>query len=670
MYEDPKRSLKTQDRKKLAYVAFFLFSLFGFLIIQFFKLQVLEEEKWVQKAKAQHQFIVSEPFKRGVFYSSEKLASSHDDESKPFVIDLPVFHLFIDPEGFSQEIKKTFSEQLSLFFDQALEAEKKIYEETKKVSRSRKIASSLDRLQKEKIEAFWIPFAKKNKLAKNALYFVQDYKRAYPYGKLLGQVLQTIRQEKDASTLQAIPTGGLEYFFDRLLQGKEGKRRMLRSPKFPLDRGDVIEEPVDGFDVYLTIDPVIQAICEEEIEQAVKQAGAKSGWTLVMEVKTGHLLSVAQYPFFYPEKYKEYYCDPLKVEHTKVKAITDAFEPGSIIKPLSMAIALKANQERIAQGLKPLFDPEEKIDVKKIVLPGRKVPMKDVSTAQFLNMDMALQRSSNTYTAGLIQKVVDNQGASWYRQQLHEVFGFGKKTGIELPSEAAGFLPAINKSYASGKLQWSVPTPACLAIGYNLLVNSVQILKAYGILASKGLDIKPSLVKKIAKKETGEVLYEKTLSEEKKRVLDEKICERVIQSMKFVTKPGGSAFRADIAGFTEAGKTSTSEKIKGGVYAKNVHISTFAGFAPAREPKIVALVVIDEPAYRNIPGVGPTHFGGKCAAPVFSKIGERTLQYLGETPDDPHGYPLGDPRRQESKADMHLEVRQLKELFYRWHSYK
>jgi cell division protein FtsI (penicillin-binding protein 3) len=660
---DPFKSVKIQDRKKLVFVAFLVFSLFCFLIIQFFNIQVLEHKKWKQKAKAQHQFTVVEPFKRGQFFSGGYLSKIHEDPPQPLVVDLPVFHLYIDAAGIPQELKKELAQGLA----QYVASYEKIYEETLKKSRSRKLAIALSPEKKDEIQAFWAQFAKTHRLAKNALFFVQDYQRSYPYGKLLGQVLQTIREEKDGKSQQAIPTGGLEYFFDKILQGHPGKRKMLRSPKYPMDRGDVIVQPQDGCDVYLTIHPHLQAIAEQELEKAVVAAEAKGGWVAMMEVETGDILALAQYPFFYPGNYKSFYSDPKRIEHTKVKAITDCFEPGSIIKPLSFAIALKANQERIRQGLKPVFDPAEKVDVKKIQLPGRKVAMKDVSSATYLNMDMALQKSSNLYTAHVVQKVVDLLGEKWYREQLHDVFGFGKKTGIELPSEAAGFLPSVNKSYSNGKLQWSVPTPGCLAIGYNLLVNTIQVLKAYAILASGGYDIQPSLVKKIQKKDTREILFERRPLDKRERVLDAAICERVIQSMKFVTKPGGSAFRADVPGYTEAGKTSTSEKIKEGAYAKRVHFSTFAGFAPAHRAKIVALIAIDEPAYRHVPGIGPTHFGGKCAAPVFAQLAKRTLQYLGVAPDDIYGYPKGDPRSQEDKADMAKEVKQLKALFNTWH---
>jgi cell division protein FtsI (penicillin-binding protein 3) len=670
MVLDPTHLVKAQDKKKLVVVAFFVFSLFCFLILQFFKIQVLEREKWLQKARAQHLFMVSEPFKRGVFYSSGALSSTHDDIAQPLVTDLPVFHLYIDPESISESYKESFAKELTESLSSQEGFEKKILEEIYKKSRSRKILSSMPHEKKEEVEKWWLGFSKKNRLPRNSLYFVQDYQRSYPFGKLLGQVLQTIRDEKNAETNEAIPTGGVEYYFDKILQGKEGKRRLLRSPKFPLDRGDVIQKPENGADVYLTIHPYIQAIAEEELEKGVLAADAKSGWVAIMDAQSGDIWALAQYPFFYPNQYKSFYSDKEKLEHTRVKAITDCFEPGSIIKPLSMAIALKANEELISSGKKGVFDPEEKIDLKKIELPGRKIKMKDVATSQFMNMNMALQKSSNLYTASMIQKVVDALGASWYKQQLEEVFGFGKKTGIELPSEAAGFVPSPSKSYSSGKLQWSTPTPGCLAIGYNLLVNTIQVLRAYAVIASGGYQVQPSLLKKIVRKETNEILFERKEVMEKPRVLDEKICQRVTEAMKIVTKPGGSAYRADVPGFTEAGKTSTSEKIKHGAYSKNLHISTFAGFAPAKDAKLVALIAIDEPAYRNVPGVGPTHFGGKCAAPIFSEIAKRVLQYLGATPDDPYGYPKGDPRHREQKADMYLEVKQLKELFNRWHSIK
>jgi cell division protein FtsI (penicillin-binding protein 3) len=136
--------------------------------------------------------------------------------------------------------------------------------------------------------------------------------------------------------------------------------------------------------------------------------------------------------------------------------------------------------------------------------------------------------------------------------------------------------------------------------------------------------------------------------------------------MKFVTKPGGGAPKADIYGYTEAGKTSTSEKIINGVYSKKCHISTFIGFTPAENPRFVLMIAIDEPAYKVIPGVGGNQYGGNCAAPAFREIGLRALQYLGVPPDDPFGYPKGDPRFDPKKADYLIKTNELKVLYDQW----
>jgi cell division protein FtsI (penicillin-binding protein 3) len=172
---------------------------------------------------------------------------------------------------------------------------------------------------------------------------------------------------------------------------------------------------------------------------------------------------------------------------------------------------------------------------------------------------------------------------------------------------------------------------------------------------------------------TEEVLLDNTTPERVKnyrQVLEPEIVEEVVKALKFVTKPGGSATKGDIYGYTEAGKTATSEKIVNGTYSKKNHISTFIGFAPVIEPRFVLLIAIDEPEFKFVPGLGKNQHGGNCCAPAFREIGLRTLQYLGIEPDDPYGYPPGDPRRDESKADYTKEVKALQELYLQWNASK
>lgn len=296
--------------------------------------------------------------------------------------------------------------------------------------------------------------------------------------------------------------------------------------------------------------------------------------------------------------------------------------------------------------------------------PGRVQPLRDPTTHKYLNMNMAIQKSSNVYPARLVQRIIEELGADWYRKQLLETFGLGIKTGVELPYENPGMIPTPGKTYANGVLEWSSPTPYSLAIGYNWLANSIQMVRAFSVFANGGYLIEPTILKKIVK--NGEVVEEHKVG--KRKVLSDAILAEVIKAMKYTTKPGGSAPHADIPGYSEMGKTSTSEKLIEGKYSKTQHFSTFIGIFPANQPKFVLFVAVDEPEKVYVPGFGTTHWGGKSAAPIFREIAKRTLQYLGVPPDDPYGYPKTDPRADTTKADWAAEVARLKDLYDKWNN--
>jgi cell division protein FtsI (penicillin-binding protein 3) len=637
---------------RLLSIGLFLFFLFSLLVVQFFKIQIIEGEKWSKAADAQHQFTVIEPFKRGLFYSNASIKAGHPEMPKAFVIDIPKYDLYADPQQIPSIHRQEITNKLLQYVPK--KEGKKLAAQFEKHSRSRKLIMWLEQEQMQQIQEWWFSFAKRHKLAKNALFFIKDYKRSYPFGPLLGNVLHTVRALKDPKTHQAIPTGGLELIFDKMLQGKEGKRCLLRSPRHPMQTGKILTPAEDGADIYLTINDTLQAIAEEEIAKAVKQAGAQSGWAILMEPHTGEVWALAQSPSFDPTDYKRYFNDPLFSEHTKVHAVTDPFEPGSIMKPLTIALALKASKECVQAGKKPLFSIQEKVATAQGGFPGRSKPIHDTKRHAYLNMAMAMQKSSNIYVARIIQRVIDALGEEWYRDALQNVFGFGIKTGVELPSETPGMLPTPGKLHPNGKMEWSTPTPFSIAFGHNILASSFQMLRCYGILANGGFDVKPTLVRKIVRK--GEVILDNTVPQRgksKARLLDPEIVETVVKAMKYVTKPGGSATKADIPGYSEAGKTATTEKIVNGAYSKKNHISTFLGFAPVAEPRFVLMIVIDEPEYKFVPGVGKIQHGGNCAGPAFREIGLKTLQYLGVTPDD-------------KGQDWMKEVKELKELYTQW----
>jgi len=652
------------SRFRILSVAIALFFLFSLLLVQFYKIQILEGENWAKQANKQHFLIVKEPFLRGAFYSNPSIKQGHPAFEKPFVIDVPKYHLYVDPGSIKDDFKAEIANQLIHLVRVPAGEQDKFTNQFYRKSRSRKLVMWVEKDLHQTIMDWWIPYAKKNKIPRNGLFFVNDYQRSYPYGKLMGQVLHTIQTFKDEATNQAKPTGGLELYFNSYLKGKQGKRRLMRSPRHALEIGEVIENPENGSDIYLTINAYIQTIAEEELERGVVKCKAKAGWAVILEPHTGEVLALAQYPSFYPPEYQHYFNHPELIEHTKVKAITDANEPGSVFKPFTMALALHCNEILKKRGEKELFSPEEKIATSSGKFPGRSKPISDTSHHSYLNMDMGMQKSSNIYMGRIAERIINRFGNDWFRAQLQSMFGFGLKTGIELPAESIGVLPTPGKLHPNGALEWSLPTPFSIAMGYNIQATSLQVARAYAVLANGGYLVNPTLVKKIVKNSS--TLFPTQEVKIIPRVVDEKIVERTVRSMRFVTKPGGTATRGDIAGYTEVGKTSTPKKIVNGAYSEVLYCPTFAGFAPASQAKIVIVVTMDEPEYGYFPGIGKIHNGGNCTAGVFKEIARRSLQYLGVPPDDPYGYPYGDPRYNRDRILWMPETLKLQELYQSW----
>jgi cell division protein FtsI (penicillin-binding protein 3) len=646
-------NIDSSDRKRLCIVAGFLSILFCLLIIRFYQIQIVEGDKWAAAALAQHQYVLTEPCMRGSFYSNTSIKKGHPGEAQPFVVDVPKFHLFIDPASIPESSKKEMIRELSAMIP-LLDKEAEFY----KKSRSRKIAAWLDREKRAEIEAWWSRFARREKIVRNAIYFTSEFKRSYPFGSLLGAVLHTVQED------QSHPTGGLEMLLNSYLKGKEGKRLIVRSPRHPLDTGKILVAPENGADVYLTINHYLQAMVETELSKGVKAAGAFGGWAVMMDPYNGEILALAQTPSFDPSRYADYFNDPKLIENTKVKAVTDCFEPGSIFKPITVAICMKANEELTKMGKMPIFTPDEKIPCSNGWFPGRSAPLKDGRVHSYLNMDLAIQKSSNIYMGRIVHRLIETMGDEWYRKALSEVFGFGQKTGIDLPAESTGLLPMPGKLHPNGKPEWSLPTPYSLAIGHNILCNSLQLARAYAILANGGLAVQPHLIRKIVKNR--ETLVDNTQYRASRQVLSPAITRLVVRSMKFVTKEGGTSKRADIFGYTEAGKSGTAEKIIDGTYARDHNISSFVGFTPAHHPRFVLIVSLDDPERKVIPGVGKNQMGGISASPIFREIATRALQYLGVTPDDPYGLAPGDPRRDPKRADWAAELEQLKQLYEKW----
>ncbi len=644
--------VSSKEKKRVLVLGFFLFFLFSLLLGQFYKIQVIEGEKWAKQAKGQHQFVIYEPFMRGSFYARAPL-NSEEEQDQALVMDVPRFHLFIDPDSIPLQTKEAVFQKVVSFFSLEEKEKERIRQDFYKKSRSRKIIKWLDSEEKKKVLSWWQEFTKNHKIAKNALYFQLDYKRSYPFGFSLGQLLHTVQEEKEGKTFQSFPTGGLELQFHSFLQGKLGKRIGYRSSRHALEMGPILEFAQNGADIYLTINHYLQAICEEELKKGIEEANAKGGWVFMIHPFTGEVLASAQYPFFHPEQYKAYYNDPALLEHTKNKAALELFEPGSIMKPLTLAVCLQGSLFYEQKYKKPLFTPEEKIATSNGSFPKTRFRLKDGRLRKYMNFPMALQKSANIYLGKVVQRVLENIGEEWYREAFIHIFGLGKKTGIEIPSEEEGRIPKPGRLHQNKKPEWSVPTPYSMAIGHNLLVNTVQMSAAFATLANGGYKIRPTLVRKIVKEK--EVVWENPLfSYKKERVLEERVVKQIQEGLLLTTQLGGTSPRGNIPYYTVLGKSGTSEKIINGKYSHEKYIASFIGFAPLEKPEFVIAVVLDEPEKKWLPFAGKNYHGGISAAPIFSKIAERSLRYLGVAPD------------KEKKEIQKQKAKESRRLYQEW----
>jgi cell division protein FtsI (penicillin-binding protein 3) len=632
---------------------------FCFVAMQFYKLQIIQHKQWAKKADQQQQQKIDLGAKRGTIFT--KVDSLDKQDFVPLALDAPSFHLYVD----SSSIPFVYKKELSTILAPLIEKDQNlIYDELSKKSRFRKLQWHLDIDQKKNIEKVFKKYIKKKPIPKNALFFLSGYKRVYPMGSLAGSLIHTLGTQEGLRGPERIPSGGLEKKLDSFLKGTHGQLIVNRTPKGRLDGAKIAIKPQQGSDVYLTIHPVIQTLVESELKEAVMKARAKGGWAIMMEPYTGEIMAFAQVPCIDLNDPSAIHVDPIKSTFSNLKALTDPFEPGSIIKPLTMLTCLKANRVLKSQGKAACFDPEEKVGCLNGMFPGRKNPIKDVHAYSFLNMDMALQKSSNVYMAKAISKVIQSLGDKFYSEELKQTFDLGKKTGLGIGVESSGFIPTPDKKTTSGRLEWSMPTPYSLSMGYNLLATSLQMTKAFAMIANGGKEVTPYIIQKIVKKShdgPDEILFDSASCPRRdvQKIHPDDV-KRITHAMQFAVNKGGTAFRAKIPGYTACGKTATTEKLVGGSYSKEKHISTFVGFAPMQEPKFVFLIVIDEPEKFYIEVVGKNQYGGVCTAPTFSTVGQKTLEILGVPPDDPKS--LTDPK--ESKT--FLDLKKLEDLFKQW----
>lgn len=416
---------------------------------------------------------------------------------------------------------------------------------------------------------------------------------------------------------------GLELAHENLLRGSDRRVEAVRdrSGRVIFSEELLDDRKTQGHNLVLTIDKTIQHIAERELALAIKTFEARGGSVVVMNPATGELLAVANYPPFNPNE-----PGAAPIAHRRNRAVTDRFEPGSTVKPFTVAAALSAKTLRA----------DEAIDCGNGALRIANVTIHDAHPYEDLAPTQILAYSSNVGTA----KIAATLGRKRLYRALRR-FGFGEPTGLNLPGETGGIL----RHYRN----WYEIDTATVAFGQGMSATNVQMATAMSVIANGGELMRPMLVREVTDGH-GRVV-EQMHSQVRRRVVPRRVARLVGDMLTAVTERGGTAVEAAIDGYLVAGKTGTAQKadyLKGG-YAKDKWLASFAGFVPADDPQLVVSVVVDEPTI--------AHYGGTVAAPVFRRIGESALRHLGVPSRDTGAAFAQRDKRDRTPAPAHKTTR-------------
>ena len=409
-----------------------------------------------------------------------------------------------------------------------------------------------------------------------------DVKRTYPQWELAAHVLGFVGVENEG-------LGGIEYLYDGVMRGEKTRVNLKVDGRRNVYNRDSQVTGSAGNILVLNLDESIQYSVEEILGDTIREFKAASGSAVVMDVHTGEILALASHPTYNPNDYTSY-----GPEEKRNRAILDIYEPGSTFKLVTLSAALEEG----------LVHSGELVDCRVgTVRLGRKVFREAVRSYGTLTFEEILAKSSNVGTIKMGLRLGEERLYSYIRR-----FGFGGKTGIELPGEQVGLLVPPER--------WSGISIGALSIGQEIGVTPVQMVRALAVFGNGGYLVKPRLVRHTLS-EDGRILEEGRV--ERKRVLSAETVRTIRNAMGMVVERG-TGRRARPAGYSAGGKTGTAQKFVDGSYSRTRFVASFAGIAPLSNPVLAALVVIDEPRVH--------HYGGIVAAPAFRRIMERALVSL------------------------------------------
>jgi cell division protein FtsI (penicillin-binding protein 3) len=409
-----------------------------------------------------------------------------------------------------------------------------------------------------------------------------EYRRYYPGADMTAHLLGFTDVDDNGQE-------GMELVLQEKLGGKAGSERVIKDR-----RGHTVEDvasiraPKPGSDLALSLDSKMQYLAFREIKLAVQQHHAKAGSIVVLDAKSGEVLALANWPSYNPNNRIN-----VDLKSMRNHAVTDLFEPGSTMKPFTVATALEAGK----------VTPQTRINTEKglLTVGGRKIH--DTHPEPSLTVSQIIQVSSNVGAA----KLALSLSPETFWRSLSEA-GFGNQTGSAFPGEASGRLRDYKK--------WQPIEQATMSYGNGISVNLLQLARAYTVFANEG-ELK------------NVTLLRQEVPTAGKKVFSRNTAQEVRDMLELVVKPGGTAPLAQINGYRVAGKTGTSHKLEGGHYV-NHYVASFVGLAPASSPRLIVAVMVDDPT-------GSQYYGGQVAAPVFSTVMGEALRLLNVPNDAPFG---------------------------------
>jgi cell division protein FtsI (penicillin-binding protein 3) len=419
------------------------------------------------------------------------------------------------------------------------------------------------------------------KLGVPGVYLQREYKRYYPAGEVTAHLVGFTGIDDQGQE-------GFELTMNKTLSGKSGSRKVIK------DRaGHIIEDleavkvPQDGHDVVLSIDRRIQYLAHRELTKAVDKYKAKAGAAIVLDAKTGEVLAMANVPTYNPN-------NPVNIQgKSRNRAITDVFEPGSTMKTVTAAAALESGK----------YQPDTKIQTAPGYMTISSATIHDAHPHGVLTVAEVIQKSSNVGAAKMAL-ALDRQ----YLWGIFNLIGFGTKTRIGFPGEASGKL----RDYKT----WRPIEQATMSYGHGISVTLLQLARSYTVFANDG-ELKPVSLLKLKDVPVGTQVFSANTAHYVKDMLE------------MVVLPGGTALKAQVAGYRVAGKTGTTHKLGDRGYEKNKYVGSFVGMAPASNPRLIMAVMIDDPSSGE-------YYGGTVAAPVFSAVMADALRMLAVPQDAPN----------------------------------